>query len=112
MSTARAIRQGMIVVPNVSDYNYLGSLGNLSGAGRKRLGKRRKTRVRSFSGAFRPYALIDYDEGLSGVGAYWSQYTAWWSQQNRVMQIAVPGLFLLGSVKLVQALSKKAKGKK
>jgi hypothetical protein len=177
MNTTQAIRKGIIVVPNLSDYTYSGNmedmgvagrlrtlggmqreLGNrkkaikqfekqLSAAkedwektrlqkliakykkkvkdltqeiakkkdrkaGRKRLGKRIKTRVGIFSGPFSTYDLIDYDEGLSGAGAYWSRYRSWWSEQNPVVQIAVPGLFLLGSFKLVQALTKKGKGKK
>jgi len=79
---------------------------------RKRWGSRQKSRFSLYSGLPETYEMIDYDEDLSGPMEYWSQYKSWWVQQNPVVQIAVPSLFLIASFKVFKALTKKKKGRK
>lgn len=64
---------------------------------RKRFWERTKLRVGVYSGPF----------GAAETAAspnLWEQYTDWWKEQNLLVQIAVPSLFLLGSYKAVKAV--------
>jgi len=82
MSSPGDIRKGLIPVPNVADYNpYI-------------------TRVIV---PRRP------SEFAGPVDSYWQQYTGWWSQQNRVVQVATPALFLFAAYKILPKVLKALK---
>ena len=85
MNTRNAIRKGLIPVANPGEYGA-------TAAGFTRF----KARTGVYSGIGQYY---HDSHDLSGLGDYWNQYTDWWSQQNRLVQIAVPSLFLLAAVK-------------